>query len=104
MLTQITHSTTCQTISEITKDNSSHFYTLEIMNNEEEIKEDLNAPYNDTSSYGGDLSSPPAGMIKVLRMRHFLKGQVWTSVVIQPKPKTTKIMELIKEIEDEQKK
>lgn len=100
VLTQVIHSTTDQTTSGITNDNSSHLCMPSIMNNGEEIEEDLNASYSDRSSNGGALPSHPPRMIKVLRRRHFLKGQGWTSVVIQPKPQTTKIIELIKEIKD----
>lgn len=74
------------------------------MNNEEGENVDLNASYSDTSSDGRALSSPSPEMIKVLIRRHFVKGQGWTSMVIQPNPKIDKIIELIGEIKDEQKK
>ena len=66
--------------------------------------EDLNTSYSDTSSDGGVLSSPPPWMIKIQRRIHFIKGQGWTSIVIHPKPKIDKIIELIGGIQDQKEK
>ena len=69
---------------------------------EEEIEE--NASYNDTSSNGGGLFSPPLGRIKGQRRRWYVKGKGWTSVVIHPEPKVDEIKELIGDIQDKQEK
>ena len=67
----------------------------ESMENIEEEIEDLNLSYSDTSSDGGGLSSPPLGMIKVQRRRLYVKGQGWTSIVVNSEPKVDEIRELI---------
>ena len=85
-------------------ENQSPINFFESMERDEEEIKDLNFSYSDTSSDGGGLSSPFLGMIKVLRIRRYIKGQGWTLVVVHPKPKVEEIKELIGEIQDKQGK
>lgn len=64
-----------QTPNEIHKENSSSKCISEVVENDEEEKEDLNATYSDAFSNAGDLSFPLPRMIKVLKRKHFVKGQ-----------------------------
>ena len=73
---------------------------FEVMGKDGEEVEYLNASYSDTSLDDGGLSSSLLGMIKIQRRRCFIKGQVWTLVVIHPKPKVDKIIQLIGKIQD----
>ena len=75
-----------------------------LVENIKEESKDLNVAYNNTSSDGGGLSSPPPRMIKIQRRMCLLKGKGWNSVVIHPEPKVEEIKELIREIKDKKEK
>lgn len=99
VLTQIMEAKSDNTLKEEPMQDQDLVSIYESVGKVEEEVEDLNASYSDTSSYGGVLSSPPPGMIKIKWRRRYVKGQGWTSVVVRP---IAQINKLIGEIKDKQ--
>lgn len=80
VLTQIIEIKNNHILNELPTQYQNSTYISKVIGKDGEEVEDLNASYSNSSS-------PPLGMIKIQRRRCFIKGEVWTSVVVHPMPK-----------------